>query len=117
MWLLDANMDVHLVNALKELGVACDSAGNRNWKTLLNSELVGAAASAGFTCPLTRDRRFGESAARALKAFPGFAVVVVTLPQRNSDKYQRQFLAAWSATPIEPVAGSLIRWPQAKISA
>jgi len=34
MWLLDANMDVHLVQTLNELGVSCDTAANRGWKAL-----------------------------------------------------------------------------------
>jgi hypothetical protein len=80
MWLLDVNMDVHLIPILNGW-VQCDTATNRGWKALSNGDLVGAATSAGFTCLLTRDQRFGESAARALKAFPGFAVVVVDLPQ------------------------------------
>jgi len=74
MWLLDANMDVHLVQrlggrfqTLRELGVSCDTAANRGWKALSNGELVSAAVAAGFTCLLTRDQLFGESAARALK--------------------------------------------------
>ena len=67
MWLLDANMDVHLVQVLNELGASCDTAANRGWKALSNGELVSEAVAAGFTCLLTRDQLFGESAARALK--------------------------------------------------
>jgi hypothetical protein len=115
MWLLDANMDVHIVKLLRELGVNSDTADSRGWKNLQNGELVGKAVVAGFTCLLTRDRRFGESAARALKAFPIFAVVVVTLPQVDSEKHHQQFLAAWRTKPIEPIEGSLIRWPHARI--
>jgi hypothetical protein len=111
MWLLDANMDGHIVELLRELGVSSDSADSRGWKTLQNGELVGTAVSAGFTCLLTRDRRFGQSAARALRAFSSFAVVVVTLPQVDSAKHHQQFLAAWNTRPIEPIAGSLIHWP------
>jgi hypothetical protein len=99
MWLLDANMDVHIVKLLKELGVNSDTADSRGWKNLQNGELVGKAAVAGFNCPLTRDRHFGESAARALRAFPDFAVVVVTLPQVDSEKHHQHFLAAWHAKP------------------
>ncbi len=112
MWLLDANMDVHLVEILKDLGVSCDTADRLGWKALLNGELVGKAVAAGFTCLLTRDRRFGESASRALKAFPGFAVVVVILPQVDSEKHRKQFRAAWRNKPIEPIAGRLIHWPR-----
>jgi hypothetical protein len=112
MWLLDANMDVHLVLTLKELGVHSDSADSRGWKALSNGDLVGTAVSGGFTCLLTRDQRFGESAVRALKAFPNFAVVVVQLPQQPTERHREQFLAAWRVKPIVPLAGSLIRSPQ-----
>jgi hypothetical protein len=78
MWLLDADVDVHLIRTLHVFGVSCDTAGNRGWKALSNGELVSAAVAAGFTCLLTRDQLFGESAARALKAFPSFAVVLWT---------------------------------------
>jgi hypothetical protein len=99
MWLLDANMDVHLIEILNGLGVNSDT------------DLVAKAAAAGFTCLLTRDRRFGESAARALRAFPSFAVVVVVLPQVDSEMHLKQLRAAWSSQPIEPAAGRLIHWP------
>ncbi len=80
MWLLDANMDVHLASVLIGLGIHCDTAGNRGWKALSNGDLVKAAVGAGFRCLLTRDHLFGESASRALKSFPQFAVVVVNIP-------------------------------------
>ncbi len=69
MWLLDANMDVHLVSVLTSLGIGCDTAGNRGWKTLSNGDLVKVAADAGFRCLLTRDRLFGESASRGSNHF------------------------------------------------
>jgi hypothetical protein len=37
MWLLDANMDVHLLEVLRGCGIACDTAGNRGWKALSNA--------------------------------------------------------------------------------
>ena len=113
MWLLDANMDVHLVQTLDELGVSSDTAANRGWKALSNGELVSEAVAAGFVCLLTRDQLFGESAARALKAFSGFAVVVVDLPQQRWRAYQERFIAARASRAIEPVAGVLIHWPPA----
>jgi hypothetical protein len=82
MWLLDANMNVHLVSVPTSLGLSCDTAGNRGWRALSNGDLVKVAVDAGFLCMLTRDRLFGESASRALKLFPRFAVVVVNIPQR-----------------------------------
>jgi hypothetical protein len=41
---------------------------------------VEVAVQADFSCVLTRDRLFGESAARALKRFPQFSVVLVAIP-------------------------------------
>ena len=111
MWLLDANMDVHLASVLAGFEIACDTAGNRGWKALSNGDLVKAAVDTGFRCLLTRDRLFGESASRALKLFPKFAVVVVNIPQRRWPRYREQFVARWTERPIHSVAGRLIDWP------
>ena len=96
---------------LVEFGIGCDTAANRGWKALSNGDLVATAAAAGFHCLLTRDQLFGESASHALKSFPQFAVVVVDLPQQRWPEYRERFLAAWAASPLQPVAGSLIHWP------
>jgi hypothetical protein len=112
MWLLDANMDVHLASVLQSRGISCDTAGNRGWSALSNGSLVQAAVEAGFVCLLTRDRLFGESATRALQRHPAFAVVIVNLPQRRWPEYQAAFLEAWAASPISPVKGHLIEWPR-----
>ncbi len=114
MWLLDANVDVHLVPFFRERGISCDTAARRGWKALSNGELVAAAYAEGFRCLLTRDRLFGESASEGLRSYPEFAVVVITLPQQPWAQYRQQFLEAWAALPIRPVAGSLIYWPQAE---
>jgi len=111
MWLLDANMDVHLVPVLSGFGISCDTAGKRGWKALSNGDLVSVAVESGFRCLLTRDQLFGESASRALRRFPGFAVVVVNVPQQPWPQYRERFLALWTARPIEPVEGRLIQWP------
>jgi hypothetical protein len=111
MWLLDANMDVHLAPVLTGFGIHCDTAKNRGWKALPDPALVQAAVDAGFRCLLTRDRLFGESASSALKLFPQFAVVVVNIPQRRWPEYRDRFLARWTEHPIEPIAGQLIDWP------
>jgi hypothetical protein len=52
MWLLDANMDVHLIPVLDDYGIPCDAAGNRGWKALSNGDLVTAAVNAGFIVSL-----------------------------------------------------------------
>jgi len=51
MWLLDANMDVHLVSILAGFEISSDTAGKRGWKALSNGDLVSAAVDAGFRCP------------------------------------------------------------------
>jgi hypothetical protein len=104
MWLLDANMDVHLVVLLAELGISCNTAGKCEWKTLSNGDLVAAAMANGYRCLRTRDRLFGESASRALNRFPGFAVVIVNLPQQRWQQYREQFIRTWEASPIRPIA-------------
>jgi hypothetical protein len=111
MWLLDANMDVHLVGVLADFDVSSATAASRGWKALSNGDLVAAASAGGFECLLTRDQLFGESASRALESFPQFAVVVVNLPQQASPQYRDRFRAAWAESPIQPVAGRLTRWP------
>jgi hypothetical protein len=67
MWLLDANMDVHLLDVLRGLGVAAETAKRRGWQALKNGDLVTVAVQSGFTCILTQDRLFAESAASSLK--------------------------------------------------
>lgn len=111
MWLLDANMDVHLYSLLGELGVKAESAAFRGWTALENGQLVTVAVDAGFDCLLMRDALFGESAARALKLFPDFAVVVVTLTQEPWVKYRTSFLQEWERKSIQPIVGRLIYWP------
>ncbi|MEK7408263.1 MAG: DUF5615 family PIN-like protein [Acidobacteriota bacterium] len=113
MWLLDANMDVHLLSLLREYGIDCDAATRRGWRALDNGELVAAAAGAGFTCLLTQDRLFGEAAASRLQLFPHIAVVIVHLPQRPWRLYQEDFRAAWAASPLRPVPGKVVHWPLA----
>src|SRR5690349_4511847 len=111
MWLLDANVDVHLAPILREFGVPCETAASRGWKALKNGELVAAAVAAGFDCILTRDQLFAESASGALKSFPSLALVVITISQEPWPRYRRSFLNAWAASPIEPLTGRLIHWP------
>jgi len=84
---------------------------NRGWKALPNGDLVTVAVDTGFRCLLTRDRLFGESASRALKSFPQFAVVVVNVPQQPWHQYRDKFLALWAERAIEPAPGQLIHWP------
>ena len=111
MWLLDANVDVHLTSVLEELGIPCETAASRGWKALSNGQLVATAVASGFNCLLTRDRLFGESASRALRLHPTFAVVLVNLPQQRWPEYLQSFLKAWTSSPITPQPGCLVEWP------
>src|ERR1700683_1288301 len=104
MWLLDANRDVHLLSVLRDFGIPCDAAGSRGWKALSNGDLVTAAVSAGFSCLITRDQLFGESASRALKSFPQFAVVVVNIQRQPWRQYRELFTRRWAERPIVPAS-------------
>src|SRR5665213_3726776 len=102
MWLLDANLDIHLAELLRNLGIDCDTAEKRGWKKLRNGDLVAACAQSGFDTLLTRDQLFAESASRAWRTFPDLAVVIVTLPQLPSARYLEAFAAAWTTARIHP---------------
>lgn len=112
MWLLDVNMPRPLIAALGELGIQARTAIEQGWKDLTNGRLVRAAVDQGFTCLLTRDQLFGDSAAKALKDFPQFAVVLITLPQMKAAGFLENFKTTWRASPIKPTAGKIIRWPK-----
>lgn len=111
MWLLDANLDVRIRQLLSEFGIESDTAERHGWKHLLNGQLVSAAVAGGFTCLLTRDQFFAESASRALRQFPQFAVVLIQLEQRRRSLYLSQFRSAWVGEPIVPTAGRTVTWP------
>jgi len=112
MWLLDVNMPRQLVALLESEGIKTDTAAARGWGNLSNGALLEAAAAAGFRSILTRDRLFGASASRALRRFPEFSVVLVTLPQLRAQRFLEAFQAAWSAAPIVPAPGELSVWPR-----
>jgi hypothetical protein len=111
MWLLDVNMPKKLGALLDGLGIHAECADDRGWGGLTNGTPVEAAAHAKFSCILTRDRLFSESASRALERFPTFCVVLVTIPQLRGPEFLRLFQSAWASSPIQPVGGELIRWP------
>jgi hypothetical protein len=111
MWLLDVNLPKKIGGLLGEFGIEAHSADDRGWGGLTSGALVEAAQQAGFRCILTRARLFSESAARALKRFPEFCVVLVTIPQLRGPEFLEHFRSAWIRGPILPVAGRLLRWP------
>ncbi|MGD1073663.1 MAG: hypothetical protein ABSB15_26435 [Bryobacteraceae bacterium] len=95
MWLLDANLDIHLAELLSGFHIAGARAESRGWKALRNGALVAAAAQA----------------ARTWRAFPNFAVVVIMLPQLPTKRYLEVFREVWAASPIQPVPGKIVTWP------
>ena len=111
MWLLDVNLPNGLVAVLRSYGIACDTTADRGWRELTNGVLARVAWDAGFRSILTRDRLFAESASKALQDVPDLAIVIVTLPQSRSSAYLAEFRAHWSERRIEPVPGSIVRWP------
>jgi hypothetical protein len=110
-------MDVHLTDLLHGYGIRSEAATRRGWAALTNGELVAAAANAGFTCVLTQDRRFANSAARSLESHPDLCIVVVCLAQRPWREYVERFREAWTSEPIAPVAGRVIQWPTPPLAA
>jgi predicted nuclease of predicted toxin-antitoxin system len=100
MWLLDVNMPKKVGPILGEFGIEAHSADDKGWGALTNGALVEAASLAGYHCVLTRDRLFSESAARVLKRFPEFCVVLVTIPQLRGSEFLKQFRDAWNGVQL-----------------
>ncbi len=111
MWLLDVNMPRQLQGLLAELGILAETAISRGWGTLVNGDLLEAAAASGFTCLLTRDRLFGESVASIWARHPAFSLVIVKLPQARAAHFLASFRAAWGKSPITPIPGQIQTWP------
>ena len=111
MWLLDHNLPKQLVGSLKFLGIDCDTTAHRGWNDLDNGALVSVASRAEFTCILTRDVLFAESASKAMDRFPQMAIVLITIPQTRGQEYAAQFLKQWRRSPISPEPHGMIRWP------
>jgi predicted nuclease of predicted toxin-antitoxin system len=111
VWLLDANVDIRISEVLAGLGISSRTTESQGWKPLSNGNLVSVAVAKGFTCLVTRDQLFTESAARSLRLFPQFAIVVLQLGQCKRSQYLAQFRQAWVIEPIVPIPGKSIGWP------
>lgn len=105
MWLLDANMDVHLVSVLNEFNSSCDTAGKRGWKSLSNGDLVKAAVDAGFSCLLTRDQLFGQFRIPRLKALSTFLCCGGERPTTPVDAISRTIHRALGRLSHQPRCG------------
>jgi len=111
MWLLDVNLPNGLVALLSTFGIMADTSAARGWRNLSNGELASSARKAGFKVILTRDRVFGESAGRALRNLPDFAVVIVRIPQSRQTVYLQEFEKHWKKNPAKPKPGAIMEWP------
>ena len=111
MWLLDANISHHVRSVLAAVGVEAKTAQELGWAELRNGELVAEAVRGGFTCLLTQDVLFVESAAKTLKVHPSFAVVLVKIKQQRGRTYRDAFRQHLASSPIQPIAGELLLWP------
>lgn len=111
MWVLDINIPAQVGPVLKSLNIPFKFAANQGWGTLTNGELVEASHAAGFSCILTKDARFDESAREVLKKFTTIAIVRLSLPQAPGRNYANSFRLAWQKSPIVPAAGKLLIWP------
>ena len=103
MWLLDHNLPKQLAGSLKSLGIECDTAANRGWNDLGNGELLSAASRADFTCILTRDVLFAESASKAMDRFPRSSTIPVRPVSPTGRTSVRALLAVGKPKP-EPQA-------------
>ena len=111
MWLLDVNIDLSIIPELVSLGYKAESSIHLGWRELRNGNLLQKAIENNYEVLLTRDKLFYESAAKAFKKNPNFAIVLMNLPQAKSSVYLEKFREAWKHKPIQPIAGTVIHWP------
>ena len=100
------------VALLKTFGILAETTIARGWRGLTNGELTDVASHGGFTTILTKDRMFGDSAAKALQRFPSFSAVVLNIPQSRSAIYLKEFEKAWKLHSIGPIPGQLVNLPK-----
>jgi len=112
MLLLDHNFPIQILEFLQADGVSAQTTKYHGWEALENGKLATAAFQSGYRCILTRDRKFAESAAKALRQFPDLSVVVVTLKQDKAARYLQAFRAAWGKKKIQTQPGQLLHWPE-----
>lgn len=100
MWLLDVNLPNGLRSVLQEYGIESHTTVYKGWRDLGNGALAKVAVAAGFKAILTRDKLFGESAAKALDTFPELSVVIIRIPQSRAETYLINFRKQWQLKPI-----------------
>jgi len=111
MWLLDENISHKIKPFLIGLGFPCETVHERQWAGIRNGDLLSMAATHGFTCILTQDVKFIDSAAKAIESHPQMAVVLIRLKQQRGRKYRDTFEYHFNERPIVPTPGKLVEWP------
>jgi predicted nuclease of predicted toxin-antitoxin system len=111
MWLLDVNLPNGLRSVLLDLGIESHTTVHQGWRNLGNGALSKAAVTAGFRVILTRDKLFGESAAKALQLYPQLCVVILKIPQSKAESYLASFKTHWQRDPMRIIPGQIIEWP------
>ena len=111
MWLLDVNIPLSIVDLLKGFNITAEASEKHGWRELENGDLVAVAAGAGFSCLLTKDKRFSSSASKTLKKYITFSVVIIDVPQVREALYLAAFEDAWRRFQIKPKPGKCISWP------
>ncbi len=91
MWLLDFNLPNGLRTVLQKFRIKSHTTVHQGWRNLGNGALSQAAISAGFRVILTRDKLFGESAAKALQMYPQLCVVILKIPQSKAESSLASF--------------------------
>jgi len=112
MFLLDQNFPIQVLEFLQAGDMQVQTTRYHGWEALENGKLAASAFQHGYRCILTRDKKFGESAAKALRQFPELCVVIVTLKQDKAARYLAKFRTAWEKNSIQPEPGKLLHWPE-----
>ncbi len=111
-WLLDHNLPKQIAKFLKSVGVDCNWTSAEGWQHLSNGDLVRNAMTAGYSCLLTNDRKFANSAGNALAKNPNFAVIEINLEQAPKKEFLSNFQFAWQDEPIKPIPAKVTKWPK-----
>jgi predicted nuclease of predicted toxin-antitoxin system len=107
--LLDENVPVDLLAALRAAGHAAESVNFLGWKGLQNGDLL-AKARAGYDLFLTRDKDFDETALGRYVT-PTFGIVLLAIPQQRGPAYAAVFASLWPSDP-QTFIGKLTRLVQ-----
>ncbi len=95
--LLDENVPVDILPALRAGGRDAESVNFLGWKGLKNGVLL-AQAQSGYDLFLTRDKDF-DATALGRYVTPAFGIVLLAIPQQRGPAYAAIFSSLWPANP------------------